>query len=267
MISLKIGIQTASLRLPLKKALLVAAQFGAEAVEIDGRHELPAAQFGDTALRQIRKLLDDLNLRVAAIRFPTRHGYDVVEDIERRVTATKQAMTMAYKLGASVVVNQIGQVPCSSADERSPVDQQRWQTMVEVLTDLGLHGARHGAILAAETGTESGPDLAALLAELPQGGIGVTLDPGNLIVNDFSPLEAVAALGPSIFHVHAQDAVRDLAQRRGLEVPLGRGSADFPALLAALEEHDYRGYLMIERQESDNRLYEIEQAVKYLRNL
>lgn len=267
MISLKIGIQTASLGLPLKKALHVAAQFGAEAVEIDGRRELPASEFGDTALRQIRKLLDDLNLRVAAIRFPTRRGYDSNDDLERRVTATKQAMAMAFKLGAPVVVNQIGRVPSSDVDDRSPLDQQRWQTMIEVLTDLGIHGERHGALLAAETGTESGPELAALLNQMPQGTIGVTLDPGNLIINGYSPLEAIAALGPSIFHVHAKDGVQDLAQNRGLEVPLGRGSADFPALLAALEEHDYRGYLVIEREESEHRLFEVEQAVKYLRNI
>lgn len=267
MISLKIGIQTASLRLPLKKALHVAAQFGAEAVEIDGRRELPASEFGDTALRQIRKLLDDLNLRVAAVRFPTRRGYDTLDEIERRVAATKQAMTMAYRLGAPVVVNQIGQVPNPSADDRSAFEQQRWQTMVEVLTDLGLYGERNGAILAAETGTESGADLAALLGELPAGTVGVTFDPANLIINQFSPLEAIAALGPSIFHVHAQDAVRDLAQGRGINVPLGRGSADFPALLAALEEHDFRGYLTVERRESEQPLFEIEQAMKYLRNV
>jgi len=266
-IRLKIGIQTASLRLPLKKALYVASEMGADAVEIDARRELPASELGDTALRQIRKLLGDLNLQVAAVRFPTRRGYDVIDDLERRVAATKQAMTMAYKLGASVVINQIGPVPPPVADDRSPLEQQRWQTLVEVLTDLGLYGEHHGAVLAAETGTESGADLAALLEALPQGMVGVNLDPGNLIIHEFSPQEAVEALGAVILHVHAKDAVRDLAQNRGVEVPLGRGSVDFPALLAALEEHDYRGYLTIEREDSEDRLFEITQAVKYLRSL
>jgi len=266
-IRLKIGIQTASLRLPLKKALHVAADFGAHAVEINGRSELPASEFGDTALRQIRKLLDDLNLSVAAVGFPTRRGYDVLDDLDRRVAATKKAMTMAYKLGAPVVVNQIGPVPVADAEQRSSAEQDRWQTLCEVLTDLGVYGQKHGALLAAETGTEEGAELAALIRSLPQGAIGVNLDLGNLVVNGFSPAEAISALGDSILHVHAKDGVRDLAQNRGIEVPLGRGSADFPALLAALEEQDYQGYLTIERRESENRLFEIEQAVKYLKNL
>ncbi|REJ69612.1 MAG: sugar phosphate isomerase/epimerase [Planctomycetota bacterium] len=267
MIQLRIGIQTASLQLPLKRALHVAAQLGAEAVEIDARHELPAAEFGDTALRQVRKLLTDLELRVAALGFPTRRGFDVADDLERRVAATKQAMTMAYKLGAAVVVNQVGPVPSADAEQRSPTDERRFRQLVEVLTDLGIYGQRHGALLAAETGTESGTDLAALLAEVPAGSVGATLDPGNLIVGRFSPLEAIEALGTSILHVHAKDAALDLAQHRGVEVPLGRGSADFPAILAALEERDYRGYLVIERQGGENPRFEIAQAVKYLRSL
>ena len=121
--------------------------------------------------------------------------------------------------------------------------------------------------LAAVTGTESGTDLARLLAAVPAGSIAVTLDPGSLIINSYSPVEAIRALGPSIAHVHVRDGVRDLARGRGLEVAVGRGSADFPELLAALEEHDYRGYLSIARGESQDPVGEISLAVEYLRNI
>jgi sugar phosphate isomerase/epimerase len=67
--------------------------------------------------------------------------------------------------------------------------------------------------------------------------------------------------------VHARDGVRDLARGRGLEVPLGRGSADFPALLGALEDYQYRGFFTIAREESDQPEYEISEAVKYLTSL
>ena len=120
--------------------------------------------------------------------------------------------------------------------------------------------------MAAQTGTEDGADLARLIAALPAGGIGADLDPGNLIINGFSPLEAVSALGEHILHVHAHDGVRDL-RGRGLEVPLGRGSADFPALLGALEDYQYRGYFTIARADAENPEYEIGEAVQYLRNL
>jgi sugar phosphate isomerase/epimerase len=257
---LKIGIQLASLRQPFKKALHTAAQLGAQAVEIDARSEIKPQELSRSALRELRKLLADLGLRVSAVGFRTRRGYNVPQELDARVGATKAAMQFAYDLGANVVVNQVGRVPEQSAGPE-------WDLLIEVLKDLGEHGQRVGALLAAETGSESGPDLSRLLAALPPGTIGANLDPGNLIVNGFSPLEAVRSLGPSILHVHAKDGVRDLAQGRGLEVPLGRGAADFPNLLGALEEHEYRGFFTIERTAGDDPLFEIGQAVKYLQNI
>lgn len=258
--AIKIAVQLASLRMPLRKALIAAAQMGAQGVEIDARGELRPQQMTHTAIRDLRRLLDDHNLKVSAVAFHTRRGYDVAEEIDRRVAATKAAMKFAADLRAPVVVNQVGHVPGTPGGER-------WNLLVQTLSDLSHYGLHTGALLAAQTGTESGPDLAGLLAALPERGIGIDLDPANLIIQGFSPLEAVASLGPHILHVHARDGVRDLARGRGLEVPLGRGSADFPALLGALEDHQYRGFFTIAREDIEEPEFEISEAVSYLRSM
>ena len=257
---LKIAIQLASLRQPLQQGLLTAARLGAAAVEIDARGEVRAADLSRTGVRHVRKLLDDYGLRVCAVGFQTRRGYDVADDLQRRVEATRQAMQLAAWLGAAVVVNQVGRVPDAA-------EGPAWNSLVEVLTDLGRHGQRVGALLAARTGTESGADLARLLDALPEGSIGVDLDPAGLITGGHSPREAVQSLGGAILHVHARDATRDLALGRGTEVPLGRGTADFPELLGLLEQHNYRGWLTIERTGGPDPVAEIGLAVEYLKNL
>jgi sugar phosphate isomerase/epimerase len=259
-LQIKVGVQLASVRLPFKKALLTAAQMQADAVEIDLRGDLPAGEMSRSGIRQVRKMLDDLNLRISAASFRTRRGYHVVDDLDRRIEATKQAMLLAYELGATVVVNHVGRVPAAS-------DSLPWNTMIQALADIGRHGQRVGATLCAETATESGEDLARLIEALPPASLGVDLNPGLLIVNGHSPREAAAALSRHVLHVHATDGTRDLAQGRGLEVPLGRGSVDYAEILGLLEEQQYRGYLTIERRHSDNPVFEIEQAVKYLRSL
>ncbi len=120
--------------------------------------------------------------------------------------------------------------------------------------------------MAAQTGSESGADLARLLAALPTGGVGVDLDPGNLIINGFSPLEAVERWAS--ISCTCTPATRPATwPGGGLEVPLGRGTADFPALMGALEDRQYRGYFTIAREDAENPEYEIGEAVKYLRNL
>lgn len=258
--ALKIAIQLSSLGMPLRKAIVVAARLGATAVEIDARGELRPSELSQTGLRELRRLLDEHSLGVSAVGFQTRRGYGTPDELERRVAATKAAMKFAADLRAPVVVNQVGHVP-------EETDVASWTLLVQSLTDLGRYSQHVGATLAAQTGLETGAELARLIAALPPQAIGVNLDPGNLAMGGFSSTEAVRALGPNILHVHARDGVRDLARGRGLEVPLGRGSADFPALAGALEEFSYRGYFTIARESSEDPEFEIGQAVQYLRNL
>lgn len=257
---LQVGIQLASIRLPFKKALHMAGDLGADAVEIDLRNQIKPAELTQTGLRQLRKMLSDRDLRVCAASFRTRRGYNVLEDLDRRIDASKQAMQAASRLGTNILVNQIGRVP----DE---AEGSEWDLLVQVLTDLGKYGQHIGVTLAAETGTEDGETLAKLVDALPPGSLGITLDPANLIVNGFSAHSAVSALRQHVCYVHAKDGVRDLAQGRGLETPLGRGSVDFPEIIGTLEEAEYRGYFTIEREHCSDPITEIGQAVEYLRNL
>lgn len=260
MLELKIGVHLKSLRLPFKAALRAAAELKVDAVEIDARGEMNPRDISDTGYRQLRKLLDDYNLKVSAVGFYTRRGYNVEADLDRRIEATKQAMEFAYRLGCRVVVNYIGQIP------ESP-ESAGWELLLATLSDLGRFGQRAGATLAARTGAEQGQRLAELIDALPQGSIGVDFDPGGLIVNGFSATEAMQQLARHVIHFHARDGVRDLAQGRGLETPLGQGAADFPELLGILEQQDYQGFLTLERETAREPLVDLNNAVKYLRNL
>jgi sugar phosphate isomerase/epimerase len=256
----KIGVQTRSLRQPLKTALQTASRLGADGVEIDVRTELPGRDLSQTGLRQLLKMLDELNLRVSAAAFPTRHGYDDPQDLERRVLATQAAMQFAAKLGTDVVINRVGTVPNES-------DGTRLGQFLEAITALATYGDRVGARLAAQTVSECPRQLARLLDALPEHALGVDLHPSGLIAAGHSPQEAVEVLGPHILHVHACDAVRDVRTGQASAVELGRGTADLPELLGRLTEFDYRGWVTIECRESPDPLSEIENAVAFLRSI
>lgn len=260
MSALKIGIQTRSLRQPLRRAIDTAAQLGADGVEIDARTELPPGELSQTGLREFRKLLSDRQLAVAAVSFITRRGYDNSEELERRVMATQNAMRFAQNLGANVVINRVGRVAAET-------DSPRFVALVEVLAGLGAFGDRIGARLAAQTGESSGADLERLLNALPDQTVGIDLHPSSLIHHGHDLAEATAAIGNRVLHVHACDAVRDLARGRVIDVELGRGAADLPAILGQLEEFGYRGWVTIECPNSPNPVSEIADAVAFLRSL
>ncbi len=267
MLTLQVGVQTISLGRPIKAGLLAAAKMGADAVEIDARTELRTEVQSQTAIRQFRKMLDDLNLKLAALAYPTRRGYDCLDRLDARIAGTKAAMQLAAALGAPVVVNNIGHVPSAIDVEEDEQERQRWNCLCDVVGELGYFGDRKGAIVAAETGNEPGERLGELIQTISVGSIAATLNPGNLILGAFDPLEAIGKLGSLIRYVRARDAVRQGRGDRGCEVALGRGSIDPPALLGALEEQDYRGTITVERRESTDPHFEIGQAVRYLRQL
>jgi sugar phosphate isomerase/epimerase len=164
---LNLAVRLDALRLPLRKALETAAQLGAAAVELDARNQIHPSQLSDTGLRQLRKILDDLNLKVSSLRFQTRRGYDNADDLDRRVDATKSTMQLAYQLGCPVVVNSIGTIP-------EPEDPRR-ASLQSVLDDLGRFGTRIGAFFAAETGSNSGETLAKILDSSPDAFVAVAL--------------------------------------------------------------------------------------------
>jgi sugar phosphate isomerase/epimerase len=258
--ALRIAVDLTALEEPFKEAIRVSKELGADAVELEAVGDLAPGRLSRTGIREIRHWLENFGLRIAAIRFRTPLGYDTLEELDRRIASTKSALEMAYQLGARVVVNHVGRVP---EDDKS----DRWKLLFEVLTDLAAYGNRAGAILAAETGTEPAERLAHLFERLPEGLIGITLNPGALRVAGYSPEQAAAVLGRWVVHVHATDAAGDLLHYRGNLVPLGLGAVDWLEILAQLEEWNYRGYFSVSAPPGCDPREEIRRAIGFLRRL
>ena len=260
MLKLKKSIRLESLQLPFKKALLTASNLGAEGVEINGRTEIRSSEMSRTAIRHLKKLLADSNLQVSAIHFPTRRGFGISDDLDRRIEATKSAMTLAYELECNLVVNQIGRIP---EDPEHP----EWDVLVQALSDIGNYSQKSGAWLAARTGSEPGSTMKNLIDALPIHSLVVDFDPGDFLINGFSATEAMQTLGTHVRSFRARDAVQDLSLGRSVEVGLGQGSVDWPMLLGTLEEHNYSGFLTIEKDAGENSIEAVGQAMDYLTQL
>ncbi len=263
MLQLKKSVCLGNLGLPFKGALSAARDLGAEAVEINGRNEILASQLTRTAVRQINKMLDDNRLKVSAIYFPTRRGLGNPNDLERRIDAIKQAMQMAFQLRSRLVICRIGSLP----EDRS---SESWQTMLQALTDLGNFSQRAGAWLAVRTEHGQGGSLKPLIDELPNQALGVDFDPADFVIHGKDPTAGLSVLADDVRSFRARDAVIDFTSGnlvKGIEVQLGRGSVDLPAMLGKLEERHFEGYLTVERNEADNTLEQLDQSMQYLTRL
>jgi sugar phosphate isomerase/epimerase len=255
-----LGVRLESLGLPFRPALEQAARLGAAGVQFDAVGDLSPDALSQSGRKSLLALLRTLNLQLTAIGCPLRHTLDVAENQQPRLEHVRKVMTLAYELGPHLVVLTAGQVP----EKEDTPDARRLR---ESLTDLHRHGDRVGTTLALETGLESGPALAAYLATFDTGCLGANLDPANLLLRGFDPLEAVAALRERIALIHARDCRKGGVSRAAREVPLGAGDIDWLALVEALREAEYRGWLVVEREEGNNRLADVTAGVAFLRRL
>jgi len=257
---LKIGIRLESFGLPLRRALQEAQRLGVSGVEVDAVGDLSPKELSQTGRREFRHLLRGHNLEVTALGCPLRHGLDVAQGQEARIEHVRKVMSLSFDLGPRIAVVQAGKVP----EEAQPANAPR---MTEALLTLAQHGDRTGALLALDTGLESGEVLAKFLGHFDTGGLGVNFDPANLLVGGFDPYEGARALAGKIVHTHARDARAAGTRRTAQEVPLGHGDIDWMRFLSVLEEMDYRGWLTIVRETGDRRVADVADGVAFLRRL
>jgi sugar phosphate isomerase/epimerase len=254
----RIATPASSLARDLRTALRRARDLGIRGVELDARGGLEPDQVSRTGIRQIRKWLGDEGVEVAAIAFRTRGGYADPDRLEGRIAATKQALELAHALGAAVVLNHVGDIPPESAGPA-------WRLLVDVLADIGAWGQQAGATLCVEAGRAAPADLVRLLAALPEGSIACDLVTGSLVVHGHDAAAAAAELAPHLLAVHLTDAVAGAFAGRGRAVELGTGHVDVAAVLATLEERDYRGWIALEPVEDRSAAGELRAALDYLR--
>jgi sugar phosphate isomerase/epimerase len=259
----RLSVPALSLSRDLRRALALARELGVRGVEIDGRRGIAAEQITQTGLRQIRKWLDDEGLVVSAVAFPTRGGYAAADRLEARIAATKSALELAHALKAQVVINHIGDIPPPPADGNDEPDPA-WQLLIDVLADIGAWGHRVGATLCAEAGRAAPVDLLRVIAALPTGSLLCDVATGTLLVHRHDPVAAVEMLGSHIGFVHVTDAVAGAYAGRGRPAPLGAGEVDVPAVLGALEERAYRGWIGLESADESAGMAELAAAIGFL---
>lgn len=257
---MKLGVRLESLDLPLRKALNAAARLGVSGVQLDAVGELGPANLSQTGRRELRNMLRAHNLELTALGCPLRRGLGETAGLEARLHHIQQVMSLSFDLGAHRVIIQAGPIP---SEPDAPAAAQL-QESVRTITQAG---DRSGTMLLLETGLESGEVMARFLDRFDTGSLAVNFDPANLLVNGFDPYESVRALRGRIVHTHARDARLTTASRTAQELPVGHGDIDWLRYLDALEEIDYRGYLVVERENGTDRRADVAAGVEFLRRL
>ena len=258
---LNIGVFVNSFGKPLNEGLKLAKEFGCQSFQIYvTRGDMLASNMDKQARSDFVKQFQDQGLTLSATCGDFGLNFGNVEAFAEKEALLRSAILQTADFSVDIMTTHIGAV----GDD---LDGAARDTMVGNLKRLGDFATDHGVTLATETGLESGPSLRSILADSDTEGIGVNLDPGNLVMRRFDHMQAVRELAPYIVHTHAKDGIPDGGDGKPREVPLGDGNVDFPAYVALLKEVGFDGAYTIERECGDSPVEDIRKAVEFLKTL
>jgi sugar phosphate isomerase/epimerase len=103
-----------------------------------------------------------------------------------------------------------------------------------------------------------------LLALKGHPNFGVCADLGHWPKSGVNPLDAVKKLSGHIISIHLKD-IAAYNDPKLVDVPVGTGVVDFPAIFRELKNQGFKGYIYIERDatEQPNNLKSVMQEIKY----
>lgn len=276
MYNFKIGAMVESFKCDRLKAIEKAAALGANGLQMYGTNP---DGFSECEKREIKNAVKENGLVFSAICGDLGCGFHDMQKNRWAIDRSKKIIDFALEMGTNIVTTHIGVVP---EDE----NHERYKIMQEACSELAEYAHSMNAHFAVETGPEKSETLARFLDSLGSDGVGVNLDPANLVmIIGEDPANAVYNLKKYIVHTHAKDGVMynktnpeyiygilpkpDGAEKLPLfaEVPLGEGQVNWKTYLAALDDIGYHGFLTIEREVGDNPEADIRTAYNYLNNM
>lgn len=262
-------------RYPPAEAVARIAEAGYDGMELmfDEPHLIPASVSADT-VAAVQSALKTSGLGVAnANAFTMRLLGDTwhpswIEPDEagrrQRIEHTKASLYLAAQLGA----------PSISTEPGGPVPEgvSREEAMATFLA-----GVAEVAPVAQETGVallvepepglliETSDQFLDFIGRVDSPAVALNFDVGHFYCVGEDPVAALAKLRPFARHVHLEDIA---ASREHRHLCPGEGAIDLAAVLAALAEADYDGWVTVELYPYQERPAEVAlRAGEYLRRL
>lgn len=272
-----IGVIIDSFRTDIPNAVKKAAEVGVQGIQVYSTSgEMAPENLTPAKRKEFVDLVASHGLEISALCGDIG-GFMEPEKNEERISKSKEILYLAKELGTDVVTTHIGVVPESPQHDRYKIMQDACRELAEYADTIDAH-------FAIETGPETSKVLKDFLDTMNSKGVGVNLDPANLVmVTGDDPVQAVYNLKDYIVHTHAKDGkqlfYKDPEIVYGLaksvivtgnsfeEVPLGEGQVAWPEYLAALEDIGFKGFLTIEREVGDDPEKDIRNAVRFLEKL
>ena len=270
---MKFGTLQNVIEQPLSTVFAVASELGFEGVELDWNDFAEAQTGGPLAPEnraKIRQAASRAGVEIPSVaaHFLNQGGLADIEKEEFGLDAVRAGIRLCTDLGATFLL-----VPFFGPAMMT--DKEAVSRLEKNLRLLAPEAEAAGVTLAIEH-TLKGDETAALLDRVNSSFIGDYWDMANCMGLGYDPLEEIAQLGQHIVRVHAKEyhqgdapsGTPDGPHFEGLNTkPFGEGEVPVPAVLTALQQAGYDGYIVLETGKFDDARRSARSALSLLQDL
>jgi inosose dehydratase len=230
-------------RFTLAEALQDLKAVGADGIEFTPRPgELDAAGL---TIESVKRLLGEAGLVV-----PAHYLSGPFHDPAKKAEIFAQAQQQIDSLRAFGARNMVIGPPAAPAGVSR---MEAIRAMAPVLTELGRHARSQGIVIGIHphlnTVIETADETDAILNQTDPTYVGLALDTGHFHLAGGDVVSVVKKHGSRLNYLHFKDAVRPFARPDFFPNlrNLGKGEVDFPAVMRALGELRYQGWINVEQ--------------------
>ncbi len=241
-------------------------KFGLEAIDWVTTYGVPP--------EKVKKICDDFGLKTICYTFFVDINFPEKKDRQPGIDKIKEGIETALVLGTDKIM-----LPLTGKDGLTR--QESRKNCIEGLKEAVLIAEKSGITVTVEHfPMKSAPfivsaDVNEAIKEVPQ--LRVTYDSGNVLTGGENPVDGYLNSKDYVVHVHFKDFIYDDAVESNFQgadgryykpALIGEGLLDYPAIIKAMVDNNYKGYINFEYEGKTYTPEDaMEKGLKYLKHL
>jgi inosose dehydratase len=236
----------------------------------------------------LKKELSLRNLEIASAWFSAFFTVDREEETIKKFIEHRDFL---HEMGAKVIVvsesgkSVQGKIDVPLHSNKPIFDEKDWRKLVEGLHKLGKIASEKGMKIVYHhhmgTGVQTFDEVEKLMKLTDPELVSLLVDTGHIVFAGGDPVELIKKFGNRVKHVHFKDIRKEIMEesiredmsflqsvKLGVFTVPGDGMIDFGPILQALNDVDYKGWIIVEAEQDPEKAPPLEYAKKareYLR--
>ena len=181
----------------------------------------------------------------------------------KRTEEILQGADFAVKLGVTRIATHVGFLP-------ENINDPQYYGVLAAIRYIVKECAKKGISFLFETGQETPVTLLRFIEALGSEYVGINMDTANLILyGKANSADAITVFGKYVMDTHIKDGLYPTGgSALGKEVKVGEGMANIPEVVKRLQEVNYTGNYIVEREiKGDQQTKDIIDTLAYLKSI